>query len=236
MFRFCSRILPIVCLAVIGCLPRQENTALVPSNPFGSPPPPQISHASISAASLQAAARVDSLGRKLLTANPQIGVQPLFRTIGAPQPEIFHVGTAEVDITEGLVKHCTSDGQLAAVLAVELGKMVSARELLAGPQNRAPEPEPPMEVRVGSDNAGLFGPADQLHRAELAKFDQERRKRAAGATTALDPQALAGGYLLKAGYTASDLAAAAPLLRSAAENHALAKQLLSPPQAPHIGG
>jgi hypothetical protein len=227
------RILPIFFLALAGCLPRQEQTALVPSNPFGNPPPPPITHASTSPASVQAAARVDGLGRKLLTANPNIGIQPLFRTIGAPQPEVFHVGTSEVDITEGLVKQCSTDGQLAAVLAVELGKMVSEREFLADPKARGPEPEPPMEVRVGSDNGGSFGPADQLHRAELAKFDKERRKRLAGSTVALDPQILARGYLIKAGYTVADLDGAAPVLHAAAENHALAKQLLSPPQGQH---
>ena len=156
------RIFPILCLTVAGCLPRKDNTALVPSNPFGSSPPPQVTRASTSPASVQAAVRVDSLGRKLLAANPQIGIQPLFLTIGAPQPEVFHMATSQVDITEGLVNQCSSDGQLAAVLAGELGKMVSEREFLAGPQARAPEPEPPLEVRVGSDNGGSFGPADQL--------------------------------------------------------------------------
>jgi len=181
-------------------------------------------------ASLQAAARVDSLGRKIVAANPQLGVQPLFRTIGATQPEIFHQGTAEVDITEGHVKQCPSDGQLAAVLAMELGKMISEREAFAGPQTRAPEHEPPMDVRIGSDNAGAFGPADQLHRAELAKYDKERRQRATGAASPLDPQALARAYLVKAGFTAADLDAAAPLLHAAAENNTFAKQLLSSPQ------
>jgi hypothetical protein len=214
----------------IGCLPRESNTTLVPSNPFGGPPPPQTARRSPQPASIQAAARVDSLGRKIVAANPQLGMPPLFRTIGVPQPETFHQGTSEVDITEGLVNQCSTEGQLAAVLASELGKMISEREFLAGPQARAPEREPPMEVRVGSDNAGSFGPADQLHRAELAKYDKERRQRAANAAAPPEPQALARDYLIRAGFTAADLDAAAPLLRSAAENNTLAKQLLSPPQ------
>lgn len=230
MLRLILFILPVCYLTATGCLSRQANTALVPSNPFGSLPPAQTAHTSLAPASLQAAARVDGLGRKLVAANPQLGIQPLFRTIGAPQPEIFHQGTSEVDVTEGLVNQCPSDSQLAAVLALELGKMISDREAIAGPQARAPEREPPMEVRVGSDNGGAFGPADQLHRAELAKYDKERRQRAAGAASPPDPQALARGYLLKAGYTAADLDAAAPILRSAAENNTFAKQLLSPPQ------
>ena len=38
------------------------------------------------------------------------------RNDSAPQPEIFHRGTADIDITEGLSTRYTSDGQLAAVL------------------------------------------------------------------------------------------------------------------------
>jgi hypothetical protein len=227
------RIFPVVLFGTIGCLPREPNTTLVPSNPFGSPPPSPTARASVPPASIQAAARVDSLGRKMVAANPQLGVQPLFRTIGAPQPEIFHQGTFEIDITEGLVNRCSTDAELAAVLASELGKMVSEREFLAGPQARAPEREPPMEVRIGSDNAGSFGPADQLHRAELAKYDKERRQQAATAVVPPDPQALARGYFLKAGFTAAEFDAAAPLLRSTAENNTFAKQLLSPPQLQH---
>ena len=213
-------------LATSGCLPREANTTLIPSNPFGSPVQSQVTRSALPPASIQAAARVDSLGRRIVAANPQLGVQPLFRTIGAPQPEILHQGTSEIDITEGLVNQCHTDGQLAAVLASELGKMVSEREFLAGPQARAPEREPPMEVRIGNDNAGSFGPADQLHRAELAKYDKERRQQAANAVAPPDPQILARGYLLKAGFTAADFDAAAPLLRSTQENNAFTKQLL----------
>jgi hypothetical protein len=228
--------LPILCLAANGCATEQAKTPLVPSNPFGSAPPPQATGSASVPASIQAAARADSVGRRLIAANPQLGLpqqlgtQPLVRTIGAPQPEIFHRGTTEIDITEGLVNQCSTDGQLAAVLAVELGKMIAEREALAGRHTRAPEHEPPMEVRVGSDNGGLFGPADQLHQAELAKYDQERRQRAAQADTPLDPQVLARGYLTKAGYPAADLDAAAPMLRAAADNCTFAKQILNSPQ------
>jgi hypothetical protein len=87
-----------------------------------------------------------------------------------------------------------------------------------------------MDVRVGNDNAGSFGPADQLHRAELARYDKERRQQAAHAVVPPDPQTLARGYFVRAGFTTADFDAAAPLLRSTAENNSFAKQLLSPPQ------
>src|SRR5207302_7173324 len=123
-------------LAMVGCVTDQPKTEIVSNNPFGHPFPSsaqtQTNH---SPSSLDAAARVDQMGRRLVAANKAAGLQPLFRTIGAPQAEIFHRGatehvTPEIDITEGLVKQCASDGQLAAALCYELGKMVSEREAL----------------------------------------------------------------------------------------------------------
>jgi hypothetical protein len=220
-------------LTAAGCLSPQPNTASVPPNPFGMSPSAQRALASHAPASVETAARVDAVGRQILTANSQTGVRPLFRTIGAPQPEIFHIGTSEIDITEGLAKQCATDGQMAAVLCVELGKMVSEREALTVPQTRAPERLPPVEIRIGNDSAGSFGSADQTHRAELAKYDEERQRRKA-AHVPPDPGRLASGYLTKAGYPASDMDAIAPLLRSAAENATFAKQLIpaAPVQSP----
>lgn len=221
----------LVALVLVGCFPEQEQTLLVPESPFGQAIPPGTTARSAQPnASLEVAARVDTVGRQLMSANPKLGLQPLFITIGAPQLEIFHRGTNELIITEGLVKQCASDAQLAAVLSLELGKMVTEREALAGAQARAPEPPPPMDVRIGNDNAGFFGPADQLHRAELARLDGERRQRRAAATP-LDPQALAKRYLTQAGYPATELDAAAPLLKEANENRAFARQMLTTPPA-----
>src|SRR5271156_5602313 len=102
-----------VLAAAAGCQ-SEQHTTLVSANPFdGAPtvvPRPKID---LSPASVEAAQRVDMLGRKLVAANPQAGLgRPLFRTIGAPQPEVFHKGMQEVDITEGLVRQCATDAQL----------------------------------------------------------------------------------------------------------------------------
>jgi hypothetical protein len=221
-------------LLPLGCPSADSRTSLVPSDPFDhSPPAEAVTRTSYAQASLETAARVDSTGRKILATNPQLGIQPLFRTIGAPQPEIFHRGTFEVDVTEGLANQCITEGQLAAVLCQELGKMIAEREALAGPQARKPQGLPPLEVPVGSDNAGSFGPADQMHRAELAAYDKERRQRAAAATPP-DPQALARTYLTKAGYPPGELDAAKPLLAAAAENRTFTRQIVpaSTPPAP----
>jgi hypothetical protein len=192
----------------------------------GGTVPPQT-ELSGSPASLQAAARVDLLGRKIIAANPQTGLKPLFLTIGAPKAEVFHRGTGEVVITEGLVNQCQTEGELAAVLCLELGKMVSEREAVAQPQMK--KPEPPMEVRVGNDNAGSFGPADQTHMAELAKYDQERRRPNGAPPLPPDPRRLARIYLSKAKFPENALDHAAPLLDQAAANNAFQKQLTTSP-------
>jgi hypothetical protein len=221
-----AALLPLA-LAFDGCFTQETTTALVPANPFPTANATAArTRVAFSPASLEAATRVDTLGRKLIDANPQAGLRPMFRTIGAPQPEIFHNGTFEVDITEGLVKQCKTDGELAAVLCHELGKMVSEREALAGPKARTPEREPPEDVRVGSDYGGTFGPADQTHLAELAKFDKERHRPSGLPLPPPDPHVLAHTYLLKAGFADRDQEAAAPLLQAAAQNSAFEKQMV----------
>lgn len=241
----------------VGCTDPASKTLLVPEQPLGnSVPPPQRqaaygTNAAVEQASrvdtairqkngmpplqatLEVAARVDSMGRRILATNPQIGMQPQFLAIGAAGLEIFHPDLSKVVITEGLVKQCTSDGQLAALLCVELGKMVSEREALAGPKTHAPEREPPMEVRVGSDNAFSAGAADQTYLAERWKFDRDRdrpRKTTASPSPALppDPQGLANQYLTKTGFPPADLDAVAPLLKAASQNSAFEKQMNPP--------
>jgi hypothetical protein len=215
-----------------GCIWDQPKTATVCDNPFGrtfsGQNPPQVSQPK---ASIEIAARVDRVGRQITLANVQAGLQPLFRTIGAPQPEAFHKGTAEVDVTEGLVRQCATDGQLAAVLCQELGKMVVEREALVPAEARQPAPLPPLDVAVGNDN-GFLGPADQVHRAELAKFEASHPRRQP--RTLPDPEVLARAFLVKAGFPATDLDAVGPLLRSAEGNQTLARQITAAP-GPALG-
>jgi hypothetical protein len=232
MARLSFPVLSAYLLVVTGCVTDDHKTEIVADNPFGQAAPVAMqSSTSYANPSLAAAARVDQIGRRLVAANKQAGLQPLFRTIGAPQSEIFHRGTTELVITEGLVKQCSTDGQLAAVLCIEMGKMVSDREALATPSARERPILPPMEVAVGNDAAGSLGPADQIHQAELAKFDQEHPRQPRPVALP-DPQILARAYLTKAGFAATDLDAVAPILRAAQENNAFAKQIIPPPPGP----
>jgi hypothetical protein len=215
-----------------GCVSDGAGTLLVSDSPFGAPVlTPQATQTTFAPATTEIAARVDLLGRNLVAANSEIGARPLFRTIGAPQPEIFHRGTAEIYISEGLVKQCAGDGQLAALLCHELGQMVSEREAVAAPRAWQAPLEPPPEVRVGNDNGGLSAAPDLTRQAELAKYRPPGRRQSPPPPP--DPDALARGYLQKAGYAVTDLDAAAPLFRAAAANATLEKQVITPgPQRP----
>src|SRR5947209_3113330 len=115
-------------LAIVGCVTTDASTTAVPGSVFGfAPVPTSDTKVNYAPPSLEIAGRVDAMGTRIRQANPQIPFQPLFRTIGSPQPEIFHRGVAEILITEGLAKDCKTDAQLAAVLSMELAKMVSEK-------------------------------------------------------------------------------------------------------------
>src|SRR5262249_15125454 len=157
-------------------------------------------------------------------ANPQLALRPTFLTIGDPKPEILHVGLAQVVVTEGLVKQCTSDGQLAAVLSVELGKMASEREAQAGLATRNPMREPPASSGGGVEGGGSRGAADLVQLAEQAPYEQNR-KRQIHPPPPPDPRVIARRLLQQAGYGDSDLEAAEPLLKAAAENATWEKQM-----------
>ncbi len=226
--------LPLLLLA--GCLPLQtldpslgpQETPLVPARPFGGPAQQTAAKPSFTPASGEMALRVDLVGRKVLAANPSVGVRPLFATLGAPHPEIFHQGTQVIHVTEGLVKRCKNDGELAALICLELGKMVSEREALASRRGRLPAGPPPISVPVG--NASEFHPTDQVAAAELARYENERKQ--AARRRPPDPQALAADYLQKAGYDRATLDAVAPLLEAADRNYLIEKQFKHPPSAP----
>lgn len=211
----------LACLAAAGCfgLDQPGTDSLARRPPVGPPP-------NVTPAATEAAARVDGLGRRVLAANPQTGLDTrslMFHTIGAPQPEVFHRGTSDIYVTEGLVRQCATDGQLAAVLCTELGRLVSEREAVTPAAVRKPERPPPIDTRIGIDTGWGTAP-DQTRLRELADYDRDRRERRA-ALAPPDPQALARVYLLRTGFHDDDLAAAAPLVQAARANAGFEKQM-----------
>jgi hypothetical protein len=209
----------------------QSTTLVPPTSPENNPPaPPPAARSSYAPAAGETALRVDMVGRKILAANPQAGLQPLFITVGSPQPELFHRGASELYITEGLVRQCATEGQLAAVLCHEMGKMVAEREALAAPDSRNPERPLPPDVPFG--NAGQVGAFDQVREAEIAKLGPVRR-RVSRPLPPPDPRVLSRQYMKNANYPEADLEAVAPFLDAARNNYSLEKQMKSgPPPTP----
>ncbi len=220
-----------------GCLEEDTKNALVPSEPFGNGaigsrqkmPVQTVSRtSSMQAAPAESAARVDRLGRTILAANHQIGLKPQFMVIGSPQLEVFHKQGEALYVTDGLVKRCKTDGELAAVLCHELGKMVSDREVQSGPQVKNLQRQPPPEANIGNGAPGSSDSADRTRLAELAIFEQDR-KQSAHPLSPPDPNVLARTYLQKAGFTEADWKSAQPHLQSAAANLSFEKQMVKTP-------
>jgi hypothetical protein len=221
-------------LILSGCFPfhfeGENKTALVSNNPFGvEAPPPATTKASYAPAAQEVSLRVDKIGRELIAANDRIAPRPLFGTIGAAQPEVFHIRTDVIYVTEGLVKQCKSNAELAAILAVELGKMVADREVSAG--SGPAERMPPIRMPVGNNVQGRD--SDLTAVAELGRFEQSNPKMLSRPLPRPDPMKLARGYLEKAGYQATDLDAVGSLLQAADKNVALERHFKGElPQSP----
>ncbi|MBX7104047.1 MAG: hypothetical protein K1X57_08190 [Gemmataceae bacterium] len=216
----------VIGLAAAGCLQTDE-----PNLNYFRRPEPLINPAALTPASTETAARVDCVGRKLLAANPQIGARPQFHTVGAPHAEVFHRGTTDIFITEGLVQNCPDDSQLAAILSIELGKLVRDREARVPGEIRTKEILPPIDSRYGNDDM-MGGTTDRSNTRQWEELDRERKTRRRPPLP--DAYFLAKDYLRAAGYDPAAMNAAEPLLRDAASRNLLEKQL-SPSVAPHPG-
>jgi hypothetical protein len=212
-------------LGLTGCFDQQTSTGLVPDGSLaGINQPVTAQHVAYAKMTGEMATHVNEIGQKVLLSNPEIGVRPLIHTFGDDRPEVFHRGASEIGITVGLVKACKSDAELAAVIAQELGKMVSEREARLAQRNQRAERQPPADLRVGNDNRGFNGDADMTRMAELAAYEKDRSRVNEPPPPPPDPKALARLYLIKAGFPASDLDAVEPLLGTAGQNSSLEKQ------------
>jgi predicted Zn-dependent protease len=217
------------CLGVVllaGCenleLAGKKSTGQVTTNYFGlQASDATVAHANYKNADSAVCLRVDSVGRKILLDNPQITVRPLFAAVLSESPEIFHLDQKMVVVTEGLVKRCRSDADLAALLSHELGRMVAEREVKVSREARVPEARPPIQADVGNPSVQQ---QDSVQRLELAKYDKERA-RARQPLPRPNPANLARIYLENAGYKKSDFEAAAPLFQLAEQNMAVERQM-----------
>jgi hypothetical protein len=214
-------------LLVCGCM-SEDGSTMLPCNPFVTQAfkPAAVQHIVETPGTKEAADRVLTVGGKVVTANPQIGFRPRFCTIGSPKEEIIHRGNHDVFITEGLVRRCETDGQLAAVLCLELGKMVAERESLADPLTRMKPAYVPIDMPVGNDASGPFGSPDGTRRMELSKFEEQQRQKAEAPPPS--PDSLARSYLRKAKFAPTDLDDIAAALRAADGNITLENTIGGP--------
>jgi hypothetical protein len=225
--------LVLVALVFAGCIENEFTLNNEPVPSYFRRPEPMAAMPSITPASTETAARVDAVGRQLLAANPQIGAKPLFNTIGAPHVEVFHRGTSDVFVTEGLVKQCCSDGQLAAVLSLELGKMIREREATVPNAVRTRNALPPMDDRLGPDDR-MGGTTDHANWKDEVDYDIQRKAQHKRLRLP-EPTLLARDYLAKAGFPPDDLNAVQPLLQEAAAKMLIEKQITAPAPNPSTG-
>ncbi|MFO0849209.1 MAG: hypothetical protein U0871_11740 [Gemmataceae bacterium] len=166
------------------------------------------------------AARVDQIGRQIIGANPFLGVDPVFHTLGRAEPEVCHPDVHGLFVTSGLVERCKSDDEVAAVLASELAKMTAERRA----SDRMVRPEPLRQVAVGG-NLNSGGDTSDLNQlGTQAVFDQTLtppgRKKSAPAA---DNRKAAEDMMKAAGYDPKALAAVEPLLAEAGRNNVVAR-------------
>jgi hypothetical protein len=210
------------CLTSFGSL-EKSTISLVPSQTVNTPVTTSTSaKVSYAPGSADTAVLVDAVGHKILAANPDAQIKPFFATIGATQTEIFHKGDQMLYITEGLVKKCKSEGQLAALLSEELAAMEAERRTLARGRLREVDRQVPISVPVG--NAGQFNTPDLTHLAELSRVEKSRAP-GAKRSEPIDLHELARNFLHNAQFTDADYESARPLLREAEGNWSLEKSI-----------
>jgi len=218
------------CILLFGCLSDDAKLTTVSSSPFRKPGTQTASFKQAPPATQETALRVDRVGKKIVAANSRLNQKVAFLTLGVAQEEIFHQSQKDAStifITEGLAKQCKTDGELAAVLSEELGKMVAEQMAQARPlRSRATPPPPMMNPHVGNDNNGAFGSSDGTDQMILARFERERQERGQALPAAPPPpETLARTYLQSAGFDAKDLETVKPLLSKAAKQSSLEQSM-----------
>jgi hypothetical protein len=202
-------------LLLAGCLPtlpEESPTQQVPSAPFTESRRPIPTKVNYAPASPETSFRVVMIKDKLLGESPKVGIKPNVAAIGSADPEIFHTGLNQIFITEGLVRQCQSEGQLAAILAYELGRMISEREAAVSDEIRQPERQLPIQLPIGSN--GNSRDADPTNYIQLAQHEKLYPKHP-GKLAPPNPFLIARDVLERAGYQRTDLDAALPILQNA---------------------
>ena len=178
--------------------------------------------AKVTPASVQTAERVETLGRRIMGQNPFTGLDPMFHTVGVKETVLFHRGTAELFISQGLVELCKTEPELAAVLCAELGKMMAEKRRAATVgKDRDTIPD------VALPGADGF---DGTRAAEVARQQPKQHRPFTADETNAD--ALARSLLRGAGYDPAVLDRVQPLLRQSQRGDDIRKQMAGTAPAP----
>src|SRR5262249_21297888 len=147
--------------------------------------------------------------------------------IGTAQPTVFHQGSAQLYISDGLVKRCKTEGELAAVLCLELGKMVAEQDTEGAKNRLRDEERGPVGPPGGRDIVGARSDPDLTQSADQGTWEQSRGcgGRSSQPLPPADAHVLARGYLQKAGYNPDELTKVGSLLRAAELNPQFEQQL-----------
>lgn len=211
------------CVSQAGCvtgdLAVQRSPVPDPSSPNSAkvktPGNPKIPMAHI-----ETSRRVEQLGKQILTQNPFTGVEPAFATAGVPETVLFHRGTELIVVSEGLVKKCKNDAELAAVLCTELGQMVAENQSLRRAKN---EPIPESALPGGASPAS-GSPSDPGLQAELA-FRERGRPRAPRISETESAAKLSRELLRGTGFDPAEYDRVEPLVKQSDRGVALRKQM-----------
>jgi hypothetical protein len=221
-------------LLMVGCntTPTDKATMQVPAEPYAQARAP-ITKVNYTAATQDTQERVEIMRGKLcadkpappprsyfvelvqgkeIVENPGTGLRLYVTAIGSADPEIFHVGCNRIFITEGLVRQCQTDGQLAAVLANEMGKIVAERDGATNDQARNPERPPPIYVPIGGPGGGRD--LDGTFYNEMARQEKLYPKQTKKLPPP-NPQMVGRGILERAGFQRTELDAVQPILQNA---------------------
>ena len=165
--------------------------------------------------------RVEALGRRAISLNTFTGIEPVFHLIGVKEPMLFHRGTEELFISDGLVAKCKTDDALVAVLCTELGRMMAEKR--AG-------------VAVGRDGdplaRGPNGKVDAVEDVPGATATGTESGTRAAVTQETDAAKLAQELMRGAGFDPAALEHVEPLLKETARHDAIRKQLTVSAPAP----
>jgi hypothetical protein len=172
--------------------------------------------------------RVELLGKRIIAQNAFTGIEPLFNTAGVSESVLFHIGTEQLIISEGLVKQCKTEAELAAVLCSELGQMVAEKRAVR--RVGAERDSFPESALPGGASVGGGTPFDAGHAAELGYRDRLPKP-----PPTIDPansEKLARDLLKGAGFDPASLDNVKPLLKLSDRSGALRKQMSPSAPAP----